>query len=88
MLAVSDEEITSYQRKLASMEGIFVEPASAASVAGLAKAVEMGIVKGDESVVAVVTGNGLKDPDSLMRLHSDEVVVEASLEALRAVILG
>ncbi|MGC8568572.1 MAG: threonine synthase [Nitrososphaeria archaeon] len=88
MLAVSDEDITTYQRKLASMEGIFVEPASAASVAGLARAVERGIVGRDESAVAVVTGNGLKDPDSLMRLQSDEVVVEASLEALRAVILG
>ncbi|HEY3725309.1 MAG TPA: threonine synthase [Acidimicrobiia bacterium] len=60
--AVSDIEILAAYRELAANEGVFVEPASAASVAGLRKAVDEGLVEAGERVVCTVTGHGLKDP--------------------------
>ncbi len=66
-VAVSDEEILAAQRELATTEGIFVEPASAASIAGLRKFVDMGEIGGDEDVVCVTTGHGLKDPEIVMK---------------------
>ncbi len=66
-VAVSDEEILAAQRELATREGIFVEPASAASIAGLKKFVEMGEIGSDEDVVCVTTGHGLKDPEIVMK---------------------
>ena len=62
-VAVSDEEITDAQRDLAG-EGVGVEPASAASVAGLRKLRERGVVDPDENVVCLTTGHLLKDPDA------------------------
>ncbi len=61
--AVTDRQILSAYRLLASREGVFVEPASAASVAGLLKAAEEGRVDPGQRIVCTVTGNGLKDPD-------------------------
>lgn len=60
---VTDEEILTAQRMLAEEEGIFVEPASAASVAGVLKKAREGLFQGRETVVCVLTGHGLKDPD-------------------------
>ncbi len=60
--AVSDTEILAAYRELAANEGVFVEPASAASVAGLRRAVDEGLVEAGERVVCTVTGHGLKDP--------------------------
>lgn len=60
---VTDRQILSAYRLLASREGVFVEPASAASVAGLLKAAEEGKVAPGQRIVCTVTGNGLKDPD-------------------------
>lgn len=60
---VTDREILRAYRLLASQEGVFVEPASAASVAGLLKAAEQGKVDPGQKIVCTVTGNGLKDPD-------------------------
>ena len=60
--AVTDEEILAAHRILSSREGIFVEPASAASVAGLLKASAAGEVPADATIVCTVTGHGLKDP--------------------------
>ncbi|HUP90453.1 MAG TPA: threonine synthase [Longimicrobiales bacterium] len=65
--AVTDEEIMEAYRAIASSEGVFCEPASAASVAGLRAAVREGAVSSDELCVCVLTGNGLKDPDSALR---------------------
>ncbi len=61
--SVTDRQILSAYRLLAQKEGVFVEPASAASVAGLLQASEAGLVERGEKVVCTVTGNGLKDPD-------------------------
>lgn len=63
---VNDEEIISAQQLLGRREGVCVEPASAASVAGLRKLREMGIADRDERVVCICTGNGLKDPDTII----------------------
>jgi threonine synthase len=59
---VSDKEIIDAQRDLASKEGIFVEPASAASIAGLKKSRDAGRIDRSDLVVCVTTGHGLKDP--------------------------
>lgn len=60
---VSDEEILTAYKLLASREGIFVEPASAASIAGLYKVFREGSLAGGSTVVCIMTGHGLKDPD-------------------------
>lgn len=61
--AVTDRQILAAYRLLAREEGAFVEPASAASVAGLLQAARSGAVRAGERVVCTVTGHGLKDPD-------------------------
>jgi threonine synthase len=60
---VTDREILSAYRLLAAQEAVFVEPASAASVAGLLKAHAAGLVDPGQTIVCTVTGNGLKDPE-------------------------
>jgi threonine synthase len=69
-LSVTDEEITDAQRALAE-EGVGVEPASAASVAGLRKLREEGVVKDEEDVVCLTTGHLLKDPDAAAAAGSE-----------------
>jgi threonine synthase len=61
--AVNDRQILAAYRLLARTEGVFVEPSSAASVAGLLQARAAGLIQAGERVVCTVTGNGLKDPD-------------------------
>ncbi len=75
--AVSDAQILEAYRLLASEEGCFVEPASAASVAGLFSAAADGRVRADDTVVCTVTGHGLKDPQRVI----SEVQVEESIAA-------
>ena len=77
-VAVSDEAITDAQRALAR-EGIGVEPASAASLAGLGKLREQGVVDADEEVVCLTTGHLLKDPDAAATAGSDTESVGASV---------
>jgi threonine synthase len=60
---VSDNEIVEAYLDLARLEGVFAEPASSASIAGLKKQIANGFVKKGETAVAVLTGNGLKDPN-------------------------
>ncbi|MEM4245693.1 MAG: threonine synthase [Candidatus Bathyarchaeia archaeon] len=67
IVTVSDAEILAAQRYLARREGIFVEPASAATVAYLRKGVEEGHIDKDEEVVCITTGHGLKDPDAVFK---------------------
>ena len=61
--AVTDDEILTMQRRIAVTEGIFCEPASAAGVAGVARLAGDGRVSPSETVVCILTGHGLKDPD-------------------------
>jgi threonine synthase len=69
---VSDKEILEAQQNLASKEGIFVEPASAASIAGLRKSIDTGRIDRSDLVVCVTTGHGLKDPSVAHRLSRQE----------------
>jgi threonine synthase len=79
---VTDEEILEAYHFLASREGIFGEPASAASVAGLIKCAKKGLLKAGQRVVCVITGHGLKDPDTATHRLKLPPAVEPSLEAV------
>jgi threonine synthase len=81
-ISVSDGEILSMQRDLASREGIGVEPASAASVAGVKKLVAAGVIDRDERVVCVVTGHLLKDPETVVRQCEPPLEIEPDLPSL------
>ncbi len=80
-VAVSDEEITDAQRALAR-DGVGVEPASAASVAGLRKLRESGEVAADEQVVCLTTGHLLKDPDAAATAGADPEPVPADTDGV------
>jgi len=79
---VTDEEILAAQKLLARVEGIFVEPASASSIAGLIKLVNNGVISKDERVVCVTTGHGLKDPDTAVKMSEKPVEVDAEMSAI------
>jgi threonine synthase len=78
--AVTDEEILDAYRDLARYEGIFCEPSSAASVAGVRKLAAEGAIDPGATIVCVLTGNGLKDPDTARR-EARLPVVEAEPSA-------
>ncbi|MGQ9573005.1 MAG: threonine synthase [Dehalococcoidia bacterium] len=80
--AVSDEEILTAYRLLAQEEGIFGEPASAASVAGLFKMSRQGLDLSNSTIVCVITGSGLKDPDTAMSIPTEVREVPADLAAV------
>ncbi len=80
--SVTDEEILAMQRDLARKEGIGVEPASAASVAGVRKLVESGIIDRDERIVCVVTGHLLKDPETVVKQCEPPFEIDADLQSL------
>ncbi len=80
--AVTDAQILDAYRLLAASEGVFVEPASAAAVAGLLSAVEQGIVERGEQVVCTVTGHGLKDPSRAIAEVDSGATVDASADAV------
>ena len=79
---VTDEEILDAQLTLARIEGIFVEPASASSIAGLKKLVKNGVIKREERVVCITTGHGLKDPDTAIKQCEKPVEVDAEISAI------
>ena len=89
---VTDTEILKAQIELATLEGIFVEPASAASIAGLKKLRANRRVDASETIVCVTTGHGLKDPSVLDRLlksqtgYNLEITDRTSLDALERVL--
>ncbi|MDW8069118.1 MAG: threonine synthase [Anaerolineae bacterium] len=88
IIAVSDHEILRMQRLLAQTEGIWVEPASAAGLAGLAAEIVAGHLQvRHQRVVAVCTGHGLKDPDIMTRLPVQPLILPPRLDALEEVIL-
>ncbi|HEY4190513.1 MAG TPA: threonine synthase [Candidatus Limnocylindrales bacterium] len=72
--AVTDDEILAAHRDLARLEGVFCEPSSAASLAGVARAARAGEIDADATVVCVLTGNGLKDPTTAEAGITVEVV--------------
>jgi threonine synthase len=89
IIAATDERILDMQKALARLEGIWVEPASAAGLAGLVA--EVGAARLEvraKRVVAVCTGHGLKDPDIVTRDMSSPKIVPPKLDALEEAILG
>lgn len=86
---VSDEKIVEAYKLLASTEGIFCEPASAASVAGLIQANNNNLVQEGSDIVCILTGNGLKDPDNAIKYANTEVTkTPAELDAVMKIIMG
>ncbi|HEY3522176.1 MAG TPA: threonine synthase, partial [Candidatus Limnocylindrales bacterium] len=81
--AVSDDEILVAYRDIARLEGIFCEPSSAAGVAGVRKVAAAGGVPPDSVVVCVLTGNGLKDPDTAAASAVGIVEAAATVDAVR-----
>ena len=85
---VSDDEILDAYRLMAAGEGIFCEPASAAGVAGLIKLHRNGLELEGQSVVCIITGSGLKDPEFAVKFIKSEVrEVSPNLEAVEAALL-
>lgn len=83
---VSDEEILDAQKYLARKEGIGVEPASAASIAGLRKLREEGVIDKGERVACVVTGHLLKDPNTAIDACTKPIEVSSDINALKKVL--
>jgi len=87
-LARDDRTILAAQQFLAREEGIFCEPASAVSVAGLQSAMEEGRIREGVSIVCTLTGHGLKDPDTAIAQSPDPVRVAPTVTAVRDAILN
>lgn len=85
--AVTDAEILEGQRWLARFEGVFCEPASAASLAGVVAAARAGRLEAGATVVCTLTGHGLKDPDTAIAQGGEVVTVDATLAAVERAIL-
>ena len=81
--AVSDAEILEAEKLLARSEGVFAEPSSAAGLAGLRKLLEAGIIDRSDVVVVEVTGSGLKDVETAMKLVEKPSVIEPELKQLK-----
>jgi threonine synthase len=77
---VTDEEIVEAYRMVAALEGIFCEPASAASVAGVIKMQKAGLFKDGEAAVCTLTGHGLKDVDIAISVSQKPTTIQANME--------
>jgi threonine synthase len=86
-VAVSDGEILDAQKILGRSEGIGVEPASAASVAGMIKLVQTGQIGKDERVVCICTGNVLKDPDIVLKSFGKIKPIRADFESVKKAVV-
>jgi threonine synthase len=86
--AASDREILDWFGHVVRDEGVFCEPSSAASLAGLANARRDGLVPEGAEVVCVLTGNGLKDPDTAISESAPPITIPAERAALERIVLG
>lgn len=84
--SVTDDEILEAYKMLTREEGIFAEPASAASLVGVIKTYKAGKLKKGDVVVSVLTGNGLKDPDNAIKICSAPIKVDNNIEEIRKAI--
>ena len=85
---VTDEEILDAQKLLARTEGIGVEPASAASIAGLKKLVAESVIDKGETITCVVTGHLLKDPNTAIDACTQPTQVDADIDTLREILMN
>lgn len=81
--SVTDDEIIEAYKKITAMDGVFIEPGSAASLAGVIKNVKSGAIQQGETVVCIFTGNGLKDPDTAMSVTEIPIAKMDDLEDMR-----
>lgn len=81
-VAVSDEEIIAAIPRLARATGVFAEPGAAAAFAGFVKLRESGVIQSEESVVLVITGNGLKDINSARRSVGEPLRIQSNVAEL------
>jgi threonine synthase len=86
--AVTDDEILDAYKFIASKEGIFCEPASAASLAGVIKLSKQNYFKKGDTIVCTLTGHGLKDPDNAIRVSKEPIKIKAELSALENALRG
>ncbi len=86
MVDVSDEEILAAMKILAQKTGVFGEPAGVTSFAGIMKMKELGLLNGDEKVVSIVSGSGLKDIKSAMKAAGEANHVEPDLNDLKRIV--
>ncbi|KYH29178.1 MULTISPECIES: threonine synthase [Clostridium] len=85
---ISDEKILEAYKMLSSLEGIFAEPASCISIAGLYKLYKEGKIKTNSSVVCILTGNGLKDPDTAVSSGGDIITLPCNYEVIEKEIVN
>jgi threonine synthase len=83
---VTDDEILQAQKMLASKEGIFVEPASASTIAGVRKLVGGGLIDPDEEIVCIATGHGLKDQEAVAIPSERPTKVRPTRESVMAIL--
>ena len=83
---MTDDEIISAYERLAAEEGIFCEPASASCVAGMLKAASAGERFGGQRVVCIITGAGLKDPETALRVEPQMHRVAPDIEAIDRIV--
>jgi threonine synthase len=86
--AVTDDQIVEAYKLLARYEGVFCEPASAASVAGVIQLTRRGAFSGQPTVVCVLTGHGLKDPDRAIAESVQPQILDATMAAVEKAVLA
>jgi threonine synthase len=86
MVTVADKDILEAQRMLAAKEGIFVEPASASTIAGVRKLVDERSIDSDEETVCITTGNGLKDQEAVTYSTDRTIRTKPTPESVLAVL--
>ena len=86
--SVTDEEILKAYSLIASTEGIFCEPASAASLAGVIKLNKEGYFNAGDTVVCTLTGHGLKDPDTVFRVSKEPIKVKTDIGEVEKALKG
>lgn len=83
---VTDEEITDAQKRLAALDGVFCEPASAASIAGVLKRHQHTPFKDGDIIVSTLTGNGLKDPNRAIEISNKPQLVDSDESKILSVL--
>ncbi|MBM4129223.1 MAG: threonine synthase [Nitrospira sp.] len=86
--SVTDEEIMHAYRLIASLEGIFCEPASASSLAGVIKLYRLNYFERGETVLCTLTGSGLKDPDIVFKVSKEPMKVKADIKTVEKILEG
>jgi len=81
-VSATDEQIMAAVRETGRLTGVFAEPAAATAVAGIAEAVRQGLISSDASVVAMITGNGLKDTGGAMKAVGKAHEIRARLDEM------